>query len=51
LETTHEYASRELEAQGETDEALRGHAQYFRDLRASRVRVESIGFPFDRRSA
>jgi hypothetical protein len=34
LETTHEYASRELEAQGETDEALRGHAQYFRDLAA-----------------
>ncbi len=32
LETTREYADRELEAQGETDEALRRHAQYFRDL-------------------
>jgi predicted ATPase len=34
LETTRAYASRELDAQGETDEALRRHAQYFRDLAA-----------------
>jgi predicted ATPase len=34
LETTREYAGRELEAQGETDESLRRHAQYFRDLTA-----------------